>query len=41
MKKNENNMRDLWDNIKLCNIQVIGVPEGEDIKNSQKMYLKK
>ena len=29
MKRNEDGLRDLWDNIK-CNIHVIGVPEGEE-----------
>ena len=29
MKRNENSLRDFWDNIKCTNIQVIGVPEGE------------
>ena len=27
---NENNLRDLWDNVKYPNIQSIGIPEGED-----------
>ena len=31
-KKNENSLRDLWDNIKQANIQVIGVPEEEEKK---------
>ena len=30
MKKNENILRDLWDNIKRNNIRIIGVPEGEE-----------
>ena len=30
MKRNEDNLRDLWDNIKLINIRIIGVPEGEE-----------
>ena len=30
MKRNENNLRDLWDNIKCTNICIIGVPEGEE-----------
>ena len=30
MKRNEDSLRDLWDNIKHTNIHVIGVPEGED-----------
>ena len=29
MKKNEHSLRDLWDNIKCTNINIIGVPEGE------------
>ena len=30
MKRNENSLRDLWDNIKCSNIHIIGVPEGEE-----------
>ena len=30
MKRNEDSLRDLWDNIKCTNIRIIGVPEGED-----------
>ena len=30
MKRNEDSLRDLWDNIKLSNICIIGVPEGEE-----------
>ena len=30
MKKNEDTLRDLWDNIKRNNIRTIGVPEGEE-----------
>ena len=30
MKKNEDNLRDFWDNIKRNNICIIGVPEGEE-----------
>ena len=29
MKRTENSLRDLWDNIKCTNIQVIGAPEEE------------
>ena len=29
-KKNEERLRDLWDNFKRSNIQIIGVPEGEE-----------
>ena len=30
MKRNEDCLRDLWDNIKHNNIRIIGVPEGEE-----------
>ena len=30
MKRNEDSLRDLWDNINHNNIRIIGVPEGED-----------
>ena len=30
MKRNEDSIRDLWDNIKHNNIRIIGVPEGEE-----------
>ena len=29
-KRNEDSLRDLWDNIKHTNIHIIGVPEGEE-----------
>ena len=29
MKRNEDSLRDLWDNIKHTNVGIIGVPEGE------------
>ena len=32
MKRTENTLRDLWDNIKHTNIQIIGVPEEEQKK---------
>ena len=28
MKRNEDNLRHLWDNVKCANIHIIGVPEG-------------
>ena len=37
MKRVENSLRDLWDHIKCINIQIIGVPEGEE---KQKGYEK-
>ena len=30
MQRNEDSLRDLWDNIKCTNIHIIGVPEGEE-----------
>ena len=30
MKRNEESLRDLWDNIKHTNIHIIGDPEGEE-----------
>ena len=30
MIKNEDNLRDLWDNIKYTNVHIIRVPEGEE-----------
>ena len=30
MKRNEDSLRDGWDNIKGNNIRIIGVPEGEE-----------
>ena len=30
MKRNEDSLRDLWDNIKCTNIRIIGVPEGKE-----------
>ena len=29
-QRNEDSLRDLWDNIKHTNIHIIGVPEGEE-----------
>ena len=38
MKRNEDSPRDLWDNIKHINIQIIGVPEDEEKeKGSEKI----
>ena len=32
MKRTEDSLRDLWDNITCTNIQIIGVPEEEEKK---------
>ena len=39
IKRNEDNLRDHWDNVKCPNIQIIGVPEEEDKKTMRK-YLR-
>ena len=36
MKRTEDSLRDLWDDIKLKNIRIIGVPEGEKKKGMRK-----
>ena len=39
IKRNENNLRDLQDNVKYPNVQIIGVPEEEDKKKGQEKIL--
>ena len=39
MKRNEDNLRDLWDNVKRPNIQIIGIPEEEDKKKDHEKIL--
>ena len=39
IKRNEDNLRDLWDNVKRPNILIIGVPEEEDIKKDHEKIL--
>ena len=34
IKTNEDNLRDLWDNVRCPNIRIIGVPEEEDKKKN-------
>ena len=36
MKRNEDSLRDLWDNIKSNNIRITGVPEGEEREKGPK-----
>ena len=39
IKRNENNLRDLWDKVKHPNISIIGVPEEEDKKKVREKIL--
>ena len=41
MKRIEDSLRDLWDNIKSTNIRILGVPEEEEKKKGSKKYLKR
>ena len=41
IKRNEDNLRDLWDNVKHPNIQIIGVPEEEDKRKTIRKYLRR
>ena len=40
MKRTEDSLRDLWDNIKCINIQIIGVAEEEKKKGYEKFFEK-
>ena len=40
MKRNEDSLRDLWDNIKCSNIRIIGVAE-EEKRKGLRIYLKR
>ena len=38
-KRNEDSLRELWDNVKCTNIHIIGVPEGEEReKGTEKIF---
>ena len=37
IKRNEDNLRDHWDNVKRTNIQIIGVPEEDKKKGHEKI----
>ena len=39
IKRNEDSLRDLWDNVKCPNIRIIGVPEEEDKKKCHEKIL--
>ena len=38
MKGTEHSLRDLWDNIKHTNIQIIGIPEEERKEGYEKIF---
>ena len=38
MKRTEDSLRDLWDNIKRTNIRIIGVPEEEEKKKGYEKF---
>ena len=40
IKRKEDNLRDVWDNVKRPNIWIIGVPEEEDKKKGHEKVLK-
>ena len=40
IKRNEDNLRDLWDKVKCPNILIIGVPEEEDKKKGYEKIIK-
>ena len=37
-KRNEDNLRDLWDNVKHPNIRIIGVPEKKTKRKAMRKY---
>ena len=41
IKRNEDNLRELWDNVKCSNIRIIWVPEEEDKKKGHEKILEK
>lgn len=41
LKRNEDNLRDLWDNMKCTNVHIKGVPEEEEERKGLRKYLKR
>ena len=41
IERNEDNLRDLWDNVKRPNIRIIRVPEEEDKNKTMRKYLRR
>ena len=38
MKRNEDNLTDLWDNVKCSNFHIIAVPEEDRKKGNEKIF---
>ena len=38
LERNENSLRELWDNVKHSNIHTIGIPEEEREKGTEKIF---
>ena len=41
IKRNEDSLRDLWDNVKCPNIRIIGVPEKKTKRKTTRKYLRR
>ena len=41
IKRNEDNLKDLWYNVKCPNIRIIGVPEEEEERKTMRRYLRR
>ena len=41
MKRTQDSLRDLWDNIKCTTIRIIGVPEEEEERKSPRKFLQR
>ena len=41
LKRNEDSLREIWDNFKCTNIHIRGVPEGEAREKGQRKYFKR
>ena len=38
LKRNEESLRELWDNVKCTNIHIIGVPEEGETEGTEKIF---
>ena len=41
IKRNEDSLRDLWNNVKSIEFHIIGIPEGEEGERGLRKYLKR